>query len=46
MADQAIPRAEHDIVTVGFDQVEHEETGPGVHEKYLSLADELEKQVT
>jgi hemerythrin-like domain-containing protein len=45
MADQAIPRAEHDTVAKGFDKVEHEETGVGVHEKYLSLADELEKQV-
>jgi hemerythrin-like domain-containing protein len=45
MADQVIPRAEHDAVAAGFDQVEHKETGPGVHEKYLSLAEELEKQV-
>jgi len=45
MADQAIPQAEHDEVAAGFEQVEHEETGPGVHEKYLALAAELEKAV-
>lgn len=45
LADQAIPRAEHDAVAAGFERVEHEESGPGVHEKYLSLAAELEKAV-
>jgi hemerythrin-like domain-containing protein len=45
MADRAIPQAEHDAVAAGFDYVEHEETGLGVHEKYLSLAEELEKEV-
>jgi len=28
-----------------FDQVEHEETGEGVHEKYLALASALEQKV-
>lgn len=27
-----------------FEQVEHEETGEGVHEKYLALAEKLEKE--
>ncbi|GAB4528213.1 MAG: hemerythrin domain-containing protein [Anaerolineae bacterium] len=45
MADQAIPQTEHEAVAASFDRVEHEETGPGVHEKYLSLAAELEKTV-
>jgi hemerythrin-like domain-containing protein len=44
MADQVIPQAKHDDVAAGFDHVEHEETGPGVHEKYLALAEKLERQ--
>lgn len=46
MADQVIPQAEHEAVFEGFEKVEHEETGEGVHEKYLALADRLEKEVT
>jgi hypothetical protein len=30
----------------GFDHVEHEETGEGVHEKYLALANRLEQAVS
>jgi hemerythrin-like domain-containing protein len=41
MADRAIPIAEHPVVLAGFEQVEHEETGAGVHEKYLALAERL-----
>ena len=44
MADQVIPPAEHDNVLEGFEHVEHEDTGPGVHEKYLALAEALEKE--
>lgn len=44
MADQIIPVAIHDAVLDGFEHVEHEETGEGVHEKYLALADKLEKE--
>ena len=33
-------------ITAAFDHIEHEETGAGVHEKYLGLAAELEKAVT
>jgi hemerythrin-like domain-containing protein len=46
MADQVIPRTEHDSVLAGFEHVEHEETGPGVREKYLALAEALEKEVS
>jgi hemerythrin-like domain-containing protein len=28
-----------------FEKVEHEETGPGVHEKYLALAEKLRKEM-
>jgi hemerythrin-like domain-containing protein len=45
MADQVIPLDEQDDVYAGFERVEHEETGEGVHEKYLGLAERLEGQV-
>jgi hemerythrin-like domain-containing protein len=45
MADQLIPLDQQDDVYVGFERVEHEETGEGVHEKYLGLAERLEGQV-
>jgi hemerythrin-like domain-containing protein len=45
MADQVIPRAAQAQVSEGFDHVEHEETGEGVHEKYLALAGALEREI-
>jgi hemerythrin-like domain-containing protein len=45
MADQVIPVAEQDGVFEGFEHVEHEETGEGVHEKYLGLAEKLENEI-
>ena len=45
MANRFIPVAEHDKVFDGFEHVEHEETGEGVHEKYLALADALEREM-
>lgn len=45
MADRAIPTAKHADVLSGFEQVEHEETGEGVHEKYLALAERLRGEV-
>lgn len=45
MANQLIPVDSHDQVLDGFEHVEHEETGEGVHEKYLALADKLEKEI-
>jgi hemerythrin-like domain-containing protein len=41
MADDVIPVEQHDSVLEGFEHVEHEETGEGVHEKYLALAKAL-----
>ena len=41
MADRAIPVSKHDDVLTGFEHVEHEETGEGIHEKYLALAESL-----
>ncbi len=44
MADRVIPVEEHNAVFESFEKVEHEETGEGVHEKYLALAEHLEKE--
>ena len=45
LANQVIPEAEHEAVFEGFEHVEHEETGEGVHEKYLGLAGALAGEV-
>ena len=43
LADRTIPPGAQQQVAEDFERVEHEETGEGVHEKYLALADKLEK---
>jgi hemerythrin-like domain-containing protein len=45
MAAQVLPPAEQDRVADGFENIEHEETGEGVHEKYLALADKLIREI-
>lgn len=45
MANQVIPQEQQEQVAEGFEHIEHEETGEGVHEKYLALADKLEKEI-
>lgn len=45
MANQVIPVEQHEQIFEGFEHVEHEETGEGVHEKYLEIANELEKMM-
>jgi len=45
MADQVIPVSAQGQVAEDFERVEHEETGEGVHEKYLALAEALEREV-
>lgn len=45
LANQFIPVRNQDEVYEGFEKVEHEETGEGVHEKYLALAEKLEKEM-
>jgi hemerythrin-like domain-containing protein len=45
MADRAIPVSQQAQVFDDFEKVEHEETGEGVHEKYLALAEKLESLV-
>jgi hemerythrin-like domain-containing protein len=38
MADRVIPVKQQAQVAADFERVEHEETGEGIHEKYLALA--------
>jgi hemerythrin-like domain-containing protein len=45
MADHVIPAAKQTEVAEAFEHIEHEETGEGVHEKYLALAEALEREV-
>jgi hemerythrin-like domain-containing protein len=44
MADRVIPPAEHAGVHEAFQRVEHDDTGPGVHQRYLALAEALERE--
>jgi hemerythrin-like domain-containing protein len=46
MANQVIPLGQQEKVAEGFERVEHEETGEGVHEKYLALAEALEQEIS
>jgi hemerythrin-like domain-containing protein len=45
MADRLIPVAEQAKIVEDFERVEHEETGEGVHEKYLAMAARLEGEM-
>jgi hemerythrin-like domain-containing protein len=45
MAARVIPTADHAKVVEDFERVEHEETGEGVHEKYLAMAASLEREM-
>lgn len=45
MANQIIPEAYQEQVYQDFERVEHEETGEGIHEKYLDLAESLEREI-
>ncbi|MGD0005335.1 MAG: hemerythrin domain-containing protein [Anaerolineaceae bacterium] len=45
MAGRIIPVDKQEQVFEDFEKVEHEETGAGVHEKYLALAKALEKEM-
>ena len=44
MAGQLIPEREQAKLVDRFETIEHEETGEGVHEKYLALAEALERE--
>lgn len=45
LAEQAIPTGQHAGLLEAYEQVEHEETGEGVHERYLDLAQRLEAEM-
>lgn len=45
LADRVIPIQQQDQVWNGFEKVEQEEIGVGIHEKYLAMAESLEKEV-
>jgi hemerythrin-like domain-containing protein len=45
MADHVIPTGQQSEVAAAFEHIEHEETGAGVHEKYLALAEALEQEL-
>ena len=45
MANKVIPIDAQEGVYEGFERVEHEETGEGIHEKYLALAEKLENEI-
>jgi hemerythrin-like domain-containing protein len=44
MADRLIPPERQEKVAADFERIEQEETGEGVHEKYLALAETLEAE--
>jgi len=44
-ADGVIPSSQQDQVLEDFEHIEQEDTGAGVHEKYLALAKTLEKEI-
>ncbi len=45
MAGRIIPLGKQAQVVADFEKVEHEETGEGIHEKYLALANALESEM-
>jgi len=45
MAERVIPANQQDQVLKDFENVEHDETGPGIHEKYLALAQALQDEI-
>jgi hemerythrin-like domain-containing protein len=45
MADRVITPETQIKVVKDFDMIEHEETGEGIHEKYLALAESLENEI-
>ena len=46
MADRVIPSTDQAGLAEAFERVEHEETGEGVHEKFLALAQTLEQDAS
>lgn len=44
MADRVVPTGKQSTIWEKFEQIELEETGEGVHEKYEALAEKLERE--
>ena len=44
MADRVLPPEKQEKVNADFERIEKEEIGEGIHEKYLALAEVLEKE--
>jgi hemerythrin-like domain-containing protein len=44
MAERIIQGEERERLAEGFERVEREETGEGVHARYLALAERLERE--
>jgi len=44
MADQLIPPERQDQVLRGFNRVEQHDAGPGAHQRFLALAERLERE--
>ena len=45
MAESVIQEEKHAEVSKAFDRIEHEEIDEGIHEKYLEMAEALEREV-
>ncbi|CAG0965433.1 hypothetical protein ANAEL_00874 [Anaerolineales bacterium] len=45
MADRVVSTEKQSVIWEKFEQMEREETGEGVHEKYEALAEKLEREV-
>lgn len=46
LAEQVIPAAQQGELVDAYEQVEHEETGEGVHERYHTLAQKLAAEIS
>lgn len=46
MAERVIPVSQQGKVAEDFERVEHEETGEGIHEKYLALSLQLSQEIS
>jgi hemerythrin-like domain-containing protein len=44
MADRVVPAEKQSSIWEGFEHIEHEETGEGVHQKYETLAEKLQQE--
>ena len=44
MTDQTLSEQDQSQLQESFDHVEHDDMGPGTHEKYLHIASELAKR--